>query len=174
MTKETKSIYLLTLIFALFFVSCTSGIRLNTKGAQESEIAGTYDVILYGCNFNNDLETIAFLQKEGAQYIFEPFAPDFKYRTKKGIPAEEALQEAKEFANCGTSFMRSQLSSIIAPDGDILGYEVRPLYEPLTYGVEDVLAVDYNLKGDKVSIMVRLIPSVEKILEGGGEREKKK
>jgi len=174
MTKNTKSVYLLSLMFALFCISCTSGIRLNTKGAQESEIAGAYDVILYGCNFNNDLETIAFLQKDGTQYTFEPFAPDFKFRTKKGVPAKEALQEATEFVNCSTSFMHSQLSSIVAPNGDILGFEVRPLYEPLTYGFDDVLYTYYKIEGDKVIIKVRLMPSVERMLQGDGAREREK
>ncbi len=152
---------------ALFVVSCTSGIRLNTQGTPYSE-TGTYRVILFGCNFNNDLETIAFLDKEGDKYAFEPYAPDFKFKIKKGVPAKEALKEAEEFVNCNTSFMHLQTYGIIGPNGEILGYEVRPLYEPIAYGTQDVLLTDYWLKDDKVVIRIRLNPSVERKLQGDG------
>jgi hypothetical protein len=66
------------------------------------------------------------------------------------------------------------MSKIIAPNGDILGYEVRPLYYPFTYGVEDVLETDYRRKGDKVVITIRLVPSVQRMLQksNGVESEK--
>ncbi|MBS1126917.1 MAG: hypothetical protein H6Q93_906, partial [Nitrospirae bacterium] len=38
-------------IAVCFCVSCTPGIRLNTQGAQDSEVTGTYTMILFGCNF---------------------------------------------------------------------------------------------------------------------------
>jgi hypothetical protein len=160
------------LLVALFVASCTSGIRLNTQGARYSE-AGTYRVILFGCNFNNDLETIAFLDKEDGNYTFEPYAPDFKFKIKKGVAAKEALQEAEEFVKCNTSFLHAWIYGIIGPNGEILGYEVRPFYEPLTYGSEVVLLTDYWLKGDKVVIRIRLDPTVEMMLQGGGKGKHK-
>ncbi len=167
---------ILTFIFlaALFFISCSSSaIRLNTSGAQDSEITGTYRVIFYGCNFNNDLETIAFLDKESDKYAFEPYAPDFKYKVKKGVAAKEALAEAKEFVNCNTSYLRAGTYKITSPNGEVLGYEVRPFYEPLTYGIEDVLITDYSIKGDKVVIKMRLNPSVERTRKGNrGDRDR--
>jgi len=170
----TKHATIFPLLCLLLCFSCAPGIRLNTQEVTDSQVTGAYELILYGCNFNNDLETIAFLQKEGARYKFEPYAPDFSYKTKKGVPAKEALQEARDFVNCSTSFSRSQLSSIVGPDGDILGYEVRPLYHPFTYGVDDVLNTYYRLKGDRVVITVRLIPSVETMLQDGGPGEREK
>ena len=167
--KSTQIVCLAAfLLAALFLVSCTSGIRLNTKGTGYSKAEGTYRVILFGCNFGNDLETIAFLDKEGDKYVFEPYAPDFNFKIKKGVQAEKALKEAGEFVNCNTSFMHLQTYGIIGPNGEILGYEVRPLYEPLAYGDQDVLLTDYWLKDDKVVIKIRLKPSVERMLQGGG------
>jgi len=170
--KRIKSTHIVCLavflLAALLVVSCTSGIRLKTQGAGYSEAAGTYRVILFGCNFNNDLETIAFLDKESDKYVFEPYAPDFKFKIKKGVPAKEALKEAGEFVNCNTSFLHFQTYGIIGPDGETLGYEVRPLYQPFAYGAQDVLLTDYRLKDDKVVIKIRLNPSVERMLQGGG------
>ncbi len=175
MKTYTKMAYLVCLIGSVILsASCTSAIRLSTQGAEDSEVTGTYRVIFYGCNFNNDLETIAFLDKEGGKYPFEPYAPDFKFRIKKGLIAKEALTEAKEFVNCNTSFRRAQTYKIIGPNGEVLGYEVRPLYEPVTYGAEDVLMTDYELKNNKVVVTIRLSPSIEMMLQGGGGKDKDK
>ncbi|MFI5295483.1 MAG: hypothetical protein ACHQ0Y_10710 [Thermodesulfovibrionales bacterium] len=167
--KSTQMVCLAAfLLAALVVVSCTSGIRLNTQGTGYSKAEGTYRVILFGCNFGNDLETIAFLDKENDKYVFEPYAPDFKFKIKKGVQAEAALKEAGEFVNCNTSFLHFQTYGIIGPNGETLGYELRPLYEPLAYGVQDVLLTDYWLKDDKVVIKIRLNPWVERMLQGDG------
>jgi hypothetical protein len=150
-------------------VSCTPGIRLNTQGAQDFDVRGTYTIIFYGCNFYEDFETIAFLDKEDDQYIFEPYAPDFRFRIKKGVGGEDALAEAVTFLHCNTAFQSSQLSKIIAPSGEIVGYEVRPLYYPYVYGSGDVLLRDYRIKDHKVVIWIKLAPWVENMLSGGSE-----
>ncbi len=171
--RNAKSFYpSLFLMATLFCISCTPGVRLNYQGAPASEVKGSYTVIFYGCNFFNDLETIAFLDREGDQYTFEPYAPEFKYRVKKGVDAKDAIEEAMKFVSCNAAFRRAQLSSILAPNGDTLGYEVRPLYQSFVYGVDDVLYTDYRLKDNKVVIFVRLVPSVETMLEDGGRRER--
>ena len=158
------------LIAASFCASCTPGIRLNTGGTPGTEIKGDYRVILFGCNYLNDLETIAFLDKEGDQYTFEPYAPDFRYRIERGVAAEDAFEKANKFLDCNPSFRHSQISSITAPNGAIIGYEIRPLYEPFTYGVDDVMyTTDYRLKDDKVVITIRLLPSIENMLQGSGD-----
>lgn len=160
--KNVKSLYFLLLMFAVVFgsVSCTPGIRLNTQGAQGPEVPGNYTVIYYGCNFFNDLETIAFLDREDGKYPFEPFAPDFEYRVKRGLSAKEAMETAMKFVNCNASFNRARVSGILGPDGETIGYEVRPLYAPFTYGAGDVLYVYYSLKDGKVVINVRLLDTM--------------
>jgi hypothetical protein len=172
MKKHTKDAAITLAV--LFCVSCAPGIRPDTREVQASELTGTYSVIFYGCNFLNDLETIAFLDKEGDRYNFEPFAPDFKFKVKKMVAAEEALAHANDFVKCNTSFYRSRLSKISAPNGDVVGYEIRPLYEPVRYGVDDVLYTNYKFEGEKVLLTVRLVPSVEIMLQDDGRRGKGK
>jgi hypothetical protein len=173
--KNKKTFYILLLMFGVLFgsVSCAPGIRLNTQ-AQGSEIKGNYTVIYLGCNFLNDLETIVFLEKEGGEYSFVPYAPDFKYRVNKGLSAEEAITTALKFVNCNASFSRTQFKSILAPNGETIGYEVRPLYQSFTYGVDDVLDVNYWLKDNKVVITIRLVPSIEMMLQDGGGNHREK
>jgi len=169
MMKDLKTGYLMTFLIAvLICASCAPGIRLNTSEVQKFEIRSTYRVIFFGCNYLNDLETLAFLDKEDDRYVFDPYAPDFRYRREKGVAADNALEKVDKFLNCNASFSHSRIRMIKAPDGNIIGYELKPLYQPLPYGVDDVLETDYWLKGDKVIITIRLIPSVEKMLQGDG------
>lgn len=151
------------ILLAVLFgaVSCTKEVRLNTQEARDSEIRGNYAAIYYGCNFLNDLETIAFLEKEGGKYPFVPFAPNDKYLIKKGLASEEAIKTAAKFVNCNSQFRHTQLRRILGPEGETLGYEVRPLYLPFRFGSDDILEVDYWLKDNKVEIMVKLRASVE-------------
>jgi len=160
--KNTKILYILLMLGLLFgAVSCTKEVRLNTKEARDAEVSGSYTAIYYGCNFLNDLQTVAFLEKEGGKYPFDPFAPDFEYKVKKGLTSNEALETAKKFVSCNSQVRDTQVSRILGPDGETLGYEVRPLYLPYRYGTDDILDLDYRLKDNKVVIMIRLRASVE-------------
>lgn len=167
--KNIRPLYFIVLLIAasICFSCMHGGVRLNTAGPPESQIKGSYTVIFFGCNYFNDLETIAFLDKEDDHYAFEPYAPDFKYRIIKGVSAEDALEKANKFLKCSSSFSHSQMRSIRAANGDIFGYEIRPFYGPLTYGVDDVLYTDYWVEGNKVGIMIRLNTSIENMLQGG-------
>jgi hypothetical protein len=144
---------------------------LKTEKAKVDDITGTFTLILYGGRFADDLETFAILDCEGDQYTFEPYAPDFDYRIKKGIQAKKAIEEAKKFVSFHNSFWRSQLSKIVDSKGNTIGYELRPLYLPFVYGISDVLEIHYWLKkGNKVRVTIRLTPSLERSrFLGGGD-----
>jgi hypothetical protein len=76
---------------------------------------------------------------------------------------------ARKFVGCHTAFHRSQLGELVDAKGDVLGYELRPLYLPFVFGFDDVLDTDYRIKDGKVVIKIRLLPSVEKMLSGGSD-----
>jgi len=171
----------IAVLFALLLIACfgMNGSNtdchafqkaLRTEEAKPDEIKGTFTLILYGGSFLDDLETIALLDSEGDQYILEPFVPDFDYRMKKGIPAQEAFKEAETFVNFHPSFWRSQLSRILDKEGKTIGYEVRPLYRSFTFGISDVLDVNYWLKAKgMIKVTIKLIPSIEKNKLPGGD-----
>ncbi len=158
----------LSIIVLIAAGSCAFGPPLTTQRAGVSEVRGRYTLVLYGCNFFGDLETVAILGKEGGKFAVEPYAPSFNYRIKKGLPAREALEEAERFISCHPSYKTSQLSRISDNEGHALGYELRPLYFPFTFGTDDVLDTFYWIWGDKVNVSIRLKPSIERILNGGG------
>jgi hypothetical protein len=146
--------------------SCAIGTRLNTGWARGADVTGAYTLILYGCNFFDDFETVAILDKEGDQYTFEPFAPTFKYRVERDVSSKKALEKAEKFVHCHTAVQRSQLSRIVDVLGNTIGYEVRPLYAPFAFGFEDVLDIGYWLKDSRVIVRIRPILSIENMLQG--------
>jgi hypothetical protein len=154
--------------------ACALGNRLTMKSAEDSVVTGSFRLILYGCSHYDDVETIAILDKEGDPYVFEPFAPDFSYLVKKGVPAKESLQEAEKFVDCHNAFRRAQLSRLVDEKGETLGFEVRSLYMPFVSGVGDVLRTDYRIKGDRVIVRIRLSGAVADMLGDGGAREKER
>ena len=137
------------------------GKLLKTVPAEIADIAGTFTLILYGAEHSNDIETVAILDKEGDRYTFEPFAPEFKYIVKRGLPAKEAFEEASEFISWHNSFHRSQLRGIIDENGKLMGYELRPLYFPLAFGTGDIMDIDYRMRADKIAVIIRLKPFVQ-------------
>ncbi|MGC2064241.1 MAG: hypothetical protein WA610_14825 [Thermodesulfovibrionales bacterium] len=164
-----KTTLLLLLPLAVFMLigACAPRQGLRTEPAASSGMSGSYSLILFGCRYLDDPETVAIFDREGDRYRFEPFSPDFNYRIEKDLSAEMALEKAQKFINCHTSFHGERLSSVSDDKGVVLGYELRPLYFPLTYGVDDILLTDYRIQEDKIVVRIRLIPSVERMLTGG-------
>ena len=152
--------------------ACAPGKALRTDVATSSDVQGTYTLILYGGNYSDDLETAAFLDREGDRYTLEPYAPDFVFRTRKGLPFDRALKEASEFIRSHPDIRGEQFRSIKDLKGEIVGFELRPLYLPLTFGTDDVLDVNYWLKEDRVLIFVKLKPFLEK-RKNGFDREER-
>lgn len=170
--KKIFNILIFTLTIVLVFTVSNSFAGIRIQEAKTDEVKGTFNLILYGARHLNDLETIAILYPEGGRYTIEPYAPEFDYTVKKGVPAKEALKEAEGFVSGNPDFRSSQLSRIVDDKGNIFGYEVRPLYMPFVYGVFDVLDVGYSIKGNKVIVTIRLSPLVEKkINNGDGTKE---
>ena len=153
-----------------FFVSPASADTLTIREASVSEVQGAFTVILYGGNYLRDFETAAILDPEGHRYAFEPYAPAFDYRVVKGLPAKEALEIAQSFLSRQYGFLRSQLNKIVDDSGKIIGFEMRPLYDPLVFGTSDILDTDYVLKDGKVRAYIRLKPEIwRQLFSGGGD-----
>jgi hypothetical protein len=150
----------MSLLLLLTTVSLSHAKYLKTEEIKAEEVTGSFTLILYGGRHSNDLETIAILDKEGDQYEFEPYAPEFDYQVKKGVNAGDALNEANKFVSFHNAFWRSQLSRILDEKGNTIGYELRPLYRPFVYGRDNLLEVYYKIKDNKVIAYIRLIPEV--------------
>ncbi len=141
---------LIPIFFIIFVTSRTSVHFASLKRTiikDEKTITGSFTLILYDSRHSEDIETIAVLDSEGDEYIFEPYAPEYDFTMRVHVTGEKALKEALSFVSWHNSFRHAQWSSITDKQGRILGYELRPLYSPLTFGISDVLNVNYSLKG---------------------------
>jgi hypothetical protein len=123
---------------------------LRTQQAKAIGPSGTYTVIRVGGNYFEDYSTFALVVPEDGRYRFEIFKPDFEYRSSKKLTAKQALAMASAFVSSQPSFTYSQTSSIIGPDGSVIGYEVRPLYNQMLFGQSDVLIIAYFPKENNV------------------------
>jgi hypothetical protein len=161
-----RGIYFLIIVISIVLLFETKEVSakfLITEETNENEVKGAFSLILYGGRHINDLETVAFLDIEGDYYEFEPYAPEFDYKVKKDIPAEDALKEAKKFVSFHNAFWRSQFSKILDENRNVVGYEIRPLYRPFVYGRDDLLEIHYRTKGKKIIIEIKLTPDFFRI-----------
>ncbi len=152
-------ILIIVLVFSAIF-SLAYAKYLNTYEVKTEEVTGSFTLILYGGRHVNDLEAIALLDREGDQYEFEPYAPEFDYKIKKGVSAGDALKESRKFVSFHNAFWRSQLSMILDEKGTVIGYEMRPLYRPFVYGRDDLLEVYYRIKKSKVIVYIQIKPEI--------------
>ncbi|MDA8169841.1 MAG: hypothetical protein M0Z59_09145 [Nitrospiraceae bacterium] len=160
---------------ALLLVSCITGRPLTTGPETNMVQTGTYRVVLYGGRYLNDLTTVAFLDLEGDGYKLEPVSPPFDYTVLKDMPAGEAFAEAKKFVSFSPNFAGTRTLEILSPDGRVIGYEVKPVYNFFVYGVTDATDVYYWLeKGNIVRITVRLKAAIERglLFDGDSSRSR--
>jgi hypothetical protein len=145
------------------FNSCAGGKHLRAMSLKNAEqIKGTYTVILYGANHIEDLLTVAILDVEGDDYNLIPSEPAFEYDVLNGLPAEKATAEAQHFVSHHHNYIGSKIKKILDLRGRIIGFEIRPLYVPVTYGLSDVLAVDYWLQeGGRVKVNIKFMDTVD-------------
>jgi hypothetical protein len=158
---------IISLLFALPITELQGKENLiKTEPSRDIDTGERYSLILYGARHGNDLESLAILDIEGDEYTFEPYAPEFDYKVEKGMDSSAAIKRAEGFVSWHPLFYRSELKRIIY-SGRVIGYELRPLYDPLTFGISDLIDTDYGLKGKKVIVRIRLLPQIERMLHDG-------
>jgi hypothetical protein len=136
---------------------------LKTEPVKDEKIiSGTFTAVLFGARYSEDIETVAFLDVEGDDYTFEPYAPVYDYSVKDNLTAEEALHDALSFVNWHHAYIQTKIKKVKDNQGRTLGYELRPLYSSLKYGFSDVLNINYSLKENRVVIYIRLKPFIRK------------
>jgi hypothetical protein len=156
---KTMNTKIILIVLAAVILSCAPGRYLRTEPAGTSGIGGNYSLMLHGGRFSEDIENVAIFDKEGDQYTFEIFTREYNYTLEKNVPAKEALDKAQKFVSRHRSFMRSRLSSILDPSGNVIGYELRPLYQMFEFGGPNALSVYYEIKDS--TVVVHIWPSQE-------------
>jgi len=151
-----RYIVLITASFLLMLsVSCSMGKYLKTETVNEVELGGSYTLFLYRDWLD---QKIAILDIEGDGYTFMMTGSLFNYVSQKGVAAEDTLNSAVEFIYS----QRNQWKRILDDNGNIIGYDFRPLYHATRYGTPDILDVAYRVENDKVIVTVDIKQSIRK------------
>jgi hypothetical protein len=155
------------LIVIFIIQGCSHSTQLRTETADPKGIEGTYDLFTYGCRYPTDIEHAAFLIAPGKAGMVELYVPATSYKVKRGIPAEQALAEANTHIRCGVRTVAAiRVHRIPDGSGGTLGFEILPRYLATEVGGMDPLNVSYSLKDGKITVYIRLLPDVEKMLYG--------
>jgi hypothetical protein len=143
-------------MYMLATSACLNIQYLKTERADELDIQGKLTVIFYGYNYSDDPEAAVFFDIEDDEFTFEPYAPDHYFQIAKGVDVSLALKEAKWFVGRHSSFRGPRLRKILHPNGTVIGYEMRPLYQITTYGRSDVIDIYYRIADAKIIITVEV------------------
>ena len=157
----------------LFFSgSCaTTGTVLSTSGLQDIDAeveTGSFALILHSSQGQRYMDTVAILDIEGDAYEIEPAAAPYNFTVVEGLTGQQALQTARRFIDFYAGHNTTGQQAITSPAGDVIGYELRPLYHPFVYGVSDVMDITYDHQPQgRVIVSVELLFHVEQQLRGG-------
>ncbi|ADH84942.1 hypothetical protein [Desulfurivibrio alkaliphilus] len=156
--KLVAATLLLLALTAVGNQSCATATGLSTIQVDQPPAAGTYHLLLHGCNYTNDPHTIAFFWPTEQPYTFKPYSPAFQFRLLEGLPMADALAQAHDFVNCSPHFDTARLRAVTKQPDGIIGYELRPLYvQPSPLLRRDVLQVYYRLLGAQ-EVRINIIP----------------
>jgi hypothetical protein len=146
-------------------LACAYGERLRRAETEAPDPSVRYTLVLHGGSHTDDLKTIAILDKEGDPYTFTFKAPEFRFGEHKNLSAEDALEQARKFVSFHRDFSTSRMTALTDTEGNILAYEVRPLYQPSVYRHTDILDVNYVLTDDVVTGYIYIKREVERVLD---------
>jgi len=163
-------VFLLAVFTLSQLTSCAMPKVLVPRQITAAEVEpGTYSVICYRNLAVGRLTTVAFLDREGDAYTIEPQTASYTYSVSKGLPADAALRLAEQFVRTMPAYTSTEIKAIRLPAGNLLGYEVRPIYQPFVYGdAGDVLDISYFLRPEnKISVWIRLKNRIDR----GGDND---
>ncbi len=154
----------------IFGVSACGG-GLSTKAVPEIAMdISLFTVILYGMETPYDVETIAILDRADDSFQIIPDGSKHNYRIHADLEAEKALAKVQEFFQRSVILSRIEKREISGPEGQILGYEIRPLFMPSQVG-SDRLHTSYYLKEDNIVRSYVTWMEFQKPFEGNGSDE---
>lgn len=160
------------ILLILLLVPLNIYAEIILQECKNEEIKGNFNLILYSNAFVNDPETFIIFDRADDKIKITPYAPEFKYKIFENLPDMDALKISKEILLNPTAVSFIKCSVIKGSSGDIIGYELKPLYFPWIFGILEPLETVYKEDGDRIKIFIRLNPRVERQIYGGGTSDR--
>lgn len=138
---------LAALMLCLGAAGCAPRASLPTAPAIDVEESDDAFTLIYFVGTDReDMRRAVILDLEDDEYTIQPEIDDLEYEILVNVSMGEAVYEAGVFYSQEPYIARFTRSAILAPDGEqVIGYELRPLYDPAFYGTDDILDIAYSL-----------------------------
>jgi hypothetical protein len=143
-----------------------SGRSLRTIPVDDpAVITGSYTLFVIGGTHGEDVKNITVIDLEGDSFTFQPYVSEYDYYKQENLEAQEALKEAVHAVSWYHAFWRIKIRSIVDDAGNVLGYEIRPLYSLLQFGISDILITNYIVKDNTVFVYLSFKPFINEMIE---------
>lgn len=163
--------YVKTLILIFLLIPLYAQADLTLTQVNESQIKGTFDLIIYSNSFINDPETFIILDRVDDNTIIKPYAPDFRFRLIRNLSEVEALKVVREILNSPSHISSLKFREIRDSD-KVLGFEIKPQFFPWIFGIIEPVETSYRKRGNQIDVFIRLNPRVERQLNSGDNTDR--
>lgn len=163
-TIRRSVLFAAVLLFVAVGIASAKGVKTDTIKPAEVQ-PGTYSVIT-----SNYPVPFALLQKEGQPYDIK-LETSGSYKTDYGLSEDQAIEKAKAVLEKDVHVQKTNIAEIKGPQGEVIGYELTPVYMPLyfgSFGQTGLGSVQYIVKGSDVLAYVRPIPQIQYNRMGAG------
>lgn len=156
-----KTVYTIVLAAALLVFGFAGGATargVDTDVVEPAEIqSGTYSVIAA-----TEPAPIAILKKEDARYGIRLATAGSGYTVTEGLSGDQALVMARDLLEKDASVRDVEITEIKSPEGNVIGYELTPVFMPLRYGsagiAGDVTGTSYRVSEEKERVLAYVAP----------------
>jgi len=147
LSKKPLAALAALLLLSLGAAGCAPRASLPTVPAIDvAESDDAFTLIYFVGTDREDMRRAVILDLEGDGYTIQPEIDDLEYEILVNVSMGEAVYEAGVFFSQEPYIARFTRSAILAPDGEsVIGYELRPLYDPVFYNTDDILDIAYSL-----------------------------
>lgn len=157
----------LALTTAIMLLSaCSPGLQLNTTVLEQlpRETEPLYTLIYFVGIDHSDVRRAVILDLEEDDYLFRPEVIDFQYEILQNVSLPESIYETEVFFR-QEGVAGYNKASVHSPDGQLIGYELRPLYSEEFMGIPDLLNMSYFLQKDNsIRIKIQIKKSLKRLL----------
>lgn len=166
------SIRLFTLAVAAgVLLGCAGGTKVRPERMEgPGSITGKYTLIVY-IRHSDGLDSEALIDAEGDAYEMKLRTHPNRYTSYPGLTVEKASQMARELISTEQRQVRDFVyRRLSAPSGELIGYELKPIWAPDYHGETRTYLTNFVLERDGRTLRVyfRATDEEKKGTFGGG------
>jgi len=153
---RTSYILIITLVFLL--VTCSGyGTLKRVKTPDPSTIKGSFTLYLLQDEPGADAARAAIIDVEGDDIRLVPAVSSFYIKTHGGLTLSSAMDKSQSVFASHCAYTGHVLRGLASAGGEIVGYEITPVYTPFLCEFAPTVNLNYYSKGQGI---IRVVMSV--------------